>query len=200
MRVTMISQNRFADVVKLHAALDKLPQTLRQQAQFRPCGQTVQYIDLSLCVLRLVLICCQQSRIVTSGQGAGDRNNKHPVSTLIGRQPVCHIGARGTGFPFVSAQGLRHAYSIQMAVVQILLLVGHDLQRHTGKIHAVQRIQAGRGVYNDLGFHTQFSIHSFYGKPDTLRLVIRDHCEHHISFSKTCQEVSIILQKVFASR
>jgi hypothetical protein len=75
------------------------------------------------------------------------------VRTLISSQPVCHIGAGGAGLALVSTQRPGHAHSIQSTVIQIFLFIRDDLQRHTGKIHARQGIQAGRRIHNDLGFH-----------------------------------------------
>ena len=57
------------------------------------------------------------------------------------------------GLSFVSAQGRCHAHSVQRAVVAVLLMVGDDLQRDTGEVHALQRIQVCGGVHNDLGLH-----------------------------------------------
>ena len=153
MRVLVVSQDRLADLVKLHPDPDEIPQTLCQQTQLRPGGQAVQNKNTGLRVRFLVFFRCQQCSIVAAGQCARDGGNKDLLRTLISSQPVCHIGAGGAGLALVSTQRPGHAHSIQSTVIQIFLFIRDDLQRHTGKIHARQGIQAGRRIHNDLGFH-----------------------------------------------
>ena len=153
MCVLVVSQDRLADLVKLHPYPDEIPQTLCQQTQLRPGGQAVQNKNTGLRVRFLVFFRCQQCSIVAAGQCARDGGNKDLLRTLISSQPVCHIGAGGAGLALVSTQRPGHAHSIQSTVIQIFLFIRDDLQRHTGKIHARQGIQAGRRIHNDLGFH-----------------------------------------------
>ena len=153
MCVLVVSQDRLADLVKLHPDPDEIPQTLCQQTQLRPGGQAVQNKNTGLRVRFLVFFRCQQCSIVAAGQCARDGGNKDLLCTLISSQPVCHIGAGGAGLALVSTQRPGHVHSIQSTVIQIFLFIRDDLQRHTGKIHARQGIQAGRRIHNDLGFH-----------------------------------------------
>ena len=90
--------------------------------------------------------------VIVAGQVSGF--DPHLISALVGRQPVGHIGAGCAGLALIAAQGLGHTDRIQFCRVQIFPIVGHDFQRHTGKVHPAEGIQVGGRVHNDLGFHT----------------------------------------------
>ena len=209
MCVLVVSQDRLADLVKLHPDPDEIPQTLCQQTQLRPGGQAVQNKNTGLRVRFLVFFRCQQCSIVAAGQCARDGGNKDLLRTLISSQPVCHIGAGGAGLALVSTQRPGHAHSIQSTVIQIFLFIRDDLQRHTGKIHARQGIQVGRRIHNDLGFHKMhapnlfcdsrsfFIFRALHALPPAWFSV---HCRHHSSFLKTCQGILCILSKVLKIR
>ena len=141
--VLFVSQNFLADGVEVHAAFHQLLQPFGQQAALRPGGQAVQHKDPGFRVVGLVLLGRQQGGVVAAGQRAGDGDGEHLLRALVGGQPVGHVGAGRGGLALVITQGLGHAHGVQMAVVQIFLLVGDDLQRHTGKLHSRQLIQIG---------------------------------------------------------
>ena len=92
--------------------------------------------------------------VIAAGQRARDGDHEHFLRALVGRQPVGHIGAGCAGLALITAQGLGHTDRIQFCRVQIFPIVGHDFQRHTGKVHPAEGIQVGGRVHNDLGFHT----------------------------------------------
>ena len=153
MGVLMVAQHLFTDGVKLLAGSQFIPQMLGQQDLLRAGGQAVQHEDPLAGVLLLVFFRRQLGRIVAAGQGTRDGDGIHLVGSLESLQPVADVRAGGGGLSFVSAQGRCHAHSVQRAVVAVLLMVGDDLQRDTGEVHALQRIQVCGGVHNDLGLH-----------------------------------------------
>ena len=169
MGVVTVAQHLFAHVVKLPALLDERTDMLCQQHQLRAGRQAVQHKDLSTRVLCLILFCGQLGGVAAARQGAGDGDGINFICALISLQPVADVGAGGAGLALIGAQGSRHLHSVQRTVVEVFPLVGHDLQRHSSKINAVQRIQAGRRVHND-SFHLIY-LHSGGCPPHFLRSV-----------------------------
>ena len=143
----------------------------------------------------LVFLRRQLGRIAAARQRTGDGDGVHLIGSLVSGQPVANIGAGRRGLSFIGAQGRGHAHRIQRAVIVIFLVIGDDLQGHTGKIHAIQCIQACGRIHNDPGLHKQY-LHSS-GK---IRRIFSCCRSYDISFSKTCQQFLRNLQKVFIRR
>ena len=156
MGVVTVAQHLFAHLVKILTLFNERTDVLCQQHQFRAGRQAVQHKDLSTRVLCLILFCGQLGGVAAARQGAGDGDGINFICALISLQPVADVGAGGAGLALIGAQGSRHFHGVQRAVVEVFPLVGHDLQRHSSKINAVQRIQAGRRVHND-SFHIHLS-------------------------------------------
>lgn len=84
---------------------------------------------------------------------SGNSYNIHLVCALVGGEPVRDIGAGGAGASLIGAQHLGQRGSIHLCSVHILLLIGQDLQRHTGKPYIGELVHICRGIYNDFAFH-----------------------------------------------
>ena len=153
MRVLVVAEHLRTDGVEVLPSRQLVPQVLGQKLLLRAGGQAVQHEDPLAGVLLLVFFRRQLGRIVAAGQGTRDGDGIPLVGSLESLQPVADVRAGGGGLSFVSAQGRCHAHSVQRAVVAVLLMVGDDLQRDTGEVHALQRIQVCGGVHNDLGLH-----------------------------------------------
>ena len=135
MGVLMVRPNLLTHGIKGLTCLDQRRQTLHQQAGLRTGGQAVQHKDPRALVALLVLLARQQRGVVSAGQRTGDGYNVHLVCALVGSHPVRDIGAGGAGTSLIGAHHLGQRGGIHLCGVHILLLVGQDLQRHTGKIH-----------------------------------------------------------------
>ena len=135
MGVLMVRPDLLTHGVKGLAGLDQCCQTLHQQAGLRTGGQAVQHKDPRTLVALLVLLARQQRGVVGTGQRAGDGHNIHLVCALVSSHPVRDVGAGGAGAPLIGAHLLGQRRGIHLCGVHILLLVGQDLQRHTGKLY-----------------------------------------------------------------
>ena len=159
MGVLMVAQHLFTDGVELLAGSQLIPQMLRQQDLLRAGGQAVQHKDPLAGILLLVFLRRQLGRIAAARQRTGDGDGVHLIGSLVSSQPVADVGAGSRGLSFIGAQGRGHAHRIQRTVIVVFLVIGDDLQGHTGKIHAIQCIQACGRIHNDPGLHKQY-LHS----------------------------------------
>ena len=157
MGVLVVAEHLFTDLVKLLPLSQQIPQMLGQQALLRAGGKAVQHEHPLAGVLLLVFLGGQLGGIVAAGQSARDGDGIHLVGSLVGGQPVADVGAGGRGLALIGTQGLGHAHGIHRAVVQIFGIVGDDLQGDAFKIHALQGVQAGGGIHNNLGVHKHLS-------------------------------------------
>ena len=113
-------------------------QAAGQQAHLGPGGKAVQHKHLGAGVLVLVFFGGHPGGVVAAGQGAGDGHHKDLVRPGVSRQEIPHVGAGGRAFAFIGAQAVGHGKGVGAGVVHIFLLVGDDLQRHTGVVHPRQ--------------------------------------------------------------
>ena len=116
---------------------------LGQQALLRAGGQAVQHEHPAARILLHILFGRQLRRVVAARQRAGDGHRKDLLGVAIRRQPIADIRAGSGGLALVGAQGLRHLDGIQGTIIVIFFGVRDDLQRHTGKVHAVQCVEVG---------------------------------------------------------
>ena len=198
MGVLLVGLQPFAHGVEIQPGVDQLPRLFGQQTDLRPRRKAVHHKDTGVRVGLAVLLPCQQRRVEAARQGARDGDDHQLFRTLVGRQPVRHVGAGGAGFALVGAQGLGHGNGIQRSIVQIFPLIGHDPERHTAKVGLLHGIEVGRRIHNDPGFHNSHS---------TLMILqahwpagFRVRRSHYIGFLKTCQVILRTSKKFFAAR
>ena len=171
--VALIGGDLLLDLLKGQLPLDQQAQLLHDQKHLRARRQRVDDADLRAGVGAQVFLLRVHRRRVAAGQRAADGHGEDRVRALEGLQPLKGVRAGRARRPLRAVQLLHHLLDVQAGTIHVFALLGDDLQGNACEIHALQRIQIGRGIRYDAILHAISPTRCFV-------------CKNHLTgFSKT---------------